>query len=328
MLVFESNVISPINSEVTAETNDIPVRILLIMDNPVGAEYVYLREILEDRFSWDVKTFALQKAINPCTTRLPGFEVDYTLDDLPNIDTFDAISIMPGPIQDNLLNSPQVLDLVKEADNKNLVVSAWCRGVRILAAADVIDGKNVTGHWDFKLDYIAAGANYFESVPPIIDGNIVTCVSSTQYRNQMCCAIAEAIGVFEDNRPEIQNAEVSMISSSTFLVEVNATDDSGIYAITVELYQKISEDRFTSFPNHIFELTKIESSNLYSAEISITKGEYRVEIKAEDLYFNIKALDVPNILVTKTAVNYPIIIFSIALFSIVIISLVIKLKNH
>jgi len=88
-----------------------------------------------------------------------------------------------------------------------MVIAAWCRGVRLLTAADIIRGKNVIGHFDYFEDYKAAGANYieysfkwengnkiFENVtPPIRDRNIITTVRSLYYRNEMCQLIKEAV---------------------------------------------------------------------------------------------------------------------------------------
>ncbi|MGC9779465.1 MAG: DJ-1/PfpI family protein [Candidatus Heimdallarchaeota archaeon] len=163
------------------------VDILLIFDNPFGPEYFHSRKILEDRFGWNVKTTSFFKTILPCDEEsYPNETVNYTIDKVPILETFDIISNMGGPNQDNLMSSTAVLNLVKSAVQKGLIVSAWCRAVRVLAVADVIDGIHVTGYWDFKAEYEAAGAIYHNYVPPIIDGNIVTCFEHTISHGNVC----------------------------------------------------------------------------------------------------------------------------------------------
>ncbi len=100
---------------------------------------------------------------------------------------------MPGRSHTNILASQVTLDLIKSTVAEGLIVSAWCTAVRVLAKANVIDGKNVTGDADYRVEYENAGATFFESVPPITDGNIVTSVRSRFYRTEICESIAAAI---------------------------------------------------------------------------------------------------------------------------------------
>jgi putative intracellular protease/amidase len=111
---------------------------------------------------------------------------------------------MPGNSHDNLRGSEAALDVVREAVDEGLVVSAWCRAVRVLATADVLDGVNITGSADYREEYEAAGAIFNEMAPPVIDGNIVTGVHSRYYRTEMCIATATALDVYEVDAPESQ----------------------------------------------------------------------------------------------------------------------------
>ena len=143
----------------------------------------------------------------------------------------------------------------------------------------------------------------------------------------MCCAIAEAVGVYETIKPVISDTKISLLNSNTFLVEVNASDNIGIYSVSLNLYQKINEDQFTNFPNYIFELDRIDSLNFYSKEIQMPKGEYKVEITVEDLFFNTKTVDESNLSVGRNAGFSTSYLISLFLFSFLIISRVIKFRN-
>jgi len=77
---------SPISIDTNSEIN-----VLLIFDYPFGTEYFFTREVLEDRFSWKITTTSLFKTISPCSESYPSIEVDYTINELPSIDTFDII---------------------------------------------------------------------------------------------------------------------------------------------------------------------------------------------------------------------------------------------
>ena len=289
VLFFSSSM--QINSQLITQSNlknsETQINILLIFDNPYGAEYPYTKEILENRFGWNITTTALEKTIESCTETMADVSVDYTIDNLPGISNFDIISVMPGPEQENLMASNEVLSLIKNANQRGLIVSALCKGVRVLAAADVISGKNVTGHWDYENEYRDAGATYFDGSPPIIDGNIITCYSSTQYRTQMCCALATAVGVLEVDPPTILETQNSNLSDGNYSISANILDNSGVFSVEAKFYL-LSEDgqRVSSYPEFTCFLEKRNDEGLYEKSIEIPQGFYSIDLVAEDIYYN------------------------------------------
>lgn len=97
------------------------------------------------------------------------------------------------------------MELIRTAANRGMVIAAWCRGVSVLAASDVIRGVRVTWHGDYIEDYHKAGAVYIpDNPPPVVDGNIITTVRSRYYRTQMCEAIRNAV---EQNLPPIASTQ-------------------------------------------------------------------------------------------------------------------------
>jgi hypothetical protein len=113
---------------------------------------------------------------------------------LDNALEWDLIVIAPGGSQLQLMNCPFVLNLLEQARDNDIPIAAWCRGVRVLAEADIIDGVEITGHAEFEDEYLAAGAVYLGSFePPTEDQNIITCVNAKIYRQEMCELIHKTV---------------------------------------------------------------------------------------------------------------------------------------
>ena len=178
------------------------IRILLLMDDKYGANYNIeddknnIKETFEE-FGWKVSIAGVLNTLEPCSygspRGLPEIKPSMLVSNIPSISMFDCLCVMPGYSHSNLLESATVMDLIKKALDNGLVVSAWCKGVRVLAKAGVLKGKKVTGSASFEAEYETAGATYMGIVSPIIDGTIVTGVRSRFYRIDMCNAIKKAV---------------------------------------------------------------------------------------------------------------------------------------
>ncbi len=127
-------------------------------------------------------------------------EVDVVLDNVTDLYTYDCVSILPGQSHENLLNNVQFHSMIQNLVAKGTIVTAWCRAVRILARADVIDGRDVTGYDEYQTEYENAGATFFYRVPPIVDGNVITSVRSLYYQMQTCELIRTTV---ENNEPDL-----------------------------------------------------------------------------------------------------------------------------
>jgi len=194
------------------------INVLIIAGDKYGSSFVVsdenipsIKQQFED-FEWNIAIAGISDTISPCpwgesTFNIEPLIVSTKINEINSITDFDAVVILPGRDFSRLINDNTTLNLLKEANNNGMVIAAWCRGVRLLTAADIIRGKNVIGHFDYFEDYKAAGANYieysfkwengnkiFENVtPPIRDRNIITTVRSLYYRNEMCQLIKEAV---------------------------------------------------------------------------------------------------------------------------------------
>lgn len=174
------------------------IKVLLLMDDFYGANCPPIIKRFHD-FGWKLTVAGAKKELTACDyTRqnLPEalhMKTDLLLEEIGDITVYDAVVVMPGQRQDNFIENPVFMELIRKAASGGVVVCAWCRGVRLLAKAGIIKGLTVTGNADYKAEYEAAGAIFKERTPPIIQGNIVTGVRSFFYQEQICLALKQAI---------------------------------------------------------------------------------------------------------------------------------------
>lgn len=197
------------------------MNVLLLMDDNLGASYEVavgkvksIKSQLED-FGWELTEAGLKKELIPCPWGVENFKtkpykVDILVADIKSIKKYHALIVLPGRNFENLMKNQKTLQLIREAVGLGMPVAAWCRGVRLLAAADVIRDKKVIGNINHLQEYKDAGANAVEYsveeingkrvfkniTPPIIDDNIITTVRSLYYRDQMCQLIKNAVDTY------------------------------------------------------------------------------------------------------------------------------------
>ena len=176
-----------------------PYRILILVSAPAGINYNLIRDALELE-GWEVTVTGLTETVNQCAYAPGGpIPVDVLIPDVADVTAYDVLFIStsrswaPDPYRD-ILDSPDAMALVTTAAQNNMLVAALCAGVRVLAAADVIHGVQVTGKTEFEDEYIAAGAVFLgEGVPPVLDGNILTSVRNQLNRTRLPQLMAAAV---------------------------------------------------------------------------------------------------------------------------------------
>jgi protease I len=90
-----------------------------------------------------------------------------------NVADYDAV-IIPGGFSPDLMRRHQAMvDLVRDAFERGKVVAAICHGGWMLASANILRGRRVTGFYSIKDDLVNAGAS-FEDREVVRDGNLVT----------------------------------------------------------------------------------------------------------------------------------------------------------
>jgi len=103
-----------------------------------------------------------------------GYEitVDASIDKIKTED-FDGVIIPGGYAPDILRRYPKVINFVRDLFNSNKVVAAVCHGGWVLASADILKGKKVTGFFAIKDDLIHAGAEFLDQ-EVVVDRNLIT----------------------------------------------------------------------------------------------------------------------------------------------------------
>lgn len=88
-------------------------------------------------------------------------------------DQFDAVIIPGGYAPDRMRRHRAMVELVKDAVGQGKLVAAICHAGWMLASADVVRGRTVTGFFSIKDDLVHAGANYVDR-EVVVDGNLIT----------------------------------------------------------------------------------------------------------------------------------------------------------
>lgn len=103
-----------------------------------------------------------------------GLEVEADLSfDQVNVDDYVGLVIPGGWAPDKLRQDADVLQIVKDADRKGLMIASICHGGQVLVSADIVDGRKVTSYRAVKDDLEFAGANWVDEAV-VVDGNLVS----------------------------------------------------------------------------------------------------------------------------------------------------------
>lgn len=192
-------------------------KVLVILPRYFGLNH-YLNMEMFESFGWEVTLTAVTQTVLPCPYSVgvgnTSKNVDILISEINDITQYDCVTIAPMSWQYDppnacidLLNNQVALDLISTANDSGLVIWATCAGVRVLAAADIINGINIQGQPGpgniYLNEYLAAGANYLGSkLPPVIDGNIVTTTRGQYYMIQNNEAIMTALENIQELRSE------------------------------------------------------------------------------------------------------------------------------
>lgn len=89
-------------------------------------------------------------------------------------DFFDAVVVPGGFAPDNMRLHKPMVQLVREIAEQGKLAAAICHGGWILASADAVRGKKVTGYAPIEDDLVNAGGIWVSDQPAVVDGNVIT----------------------------------------------------------------------------------------------------------------------------------------------------------
>ncbi|AVR97455.1 DJ-1/PfpI family protein [Pseudoduganella armeniaca] len=110
-------------------------------------------------------------------TEKPGhlFALNAAFDDV-EVGRYDALMIAGGRAPEYLRLNPRVLEVVREFAQAGKPIAAVCHGAQLLAAADVIRGRNISCYPACSPEVKLAGADYADIAvdAAVTDGQFVT----------------------------------------------------------------------------------------------------------------------------------------------------------
>jgi len=90
------------------------------------------------------------------------------------VSDYDAVFIPGGAWNpDNLRYDKDVIRLVQDFHQSGKLIAAICHGPLVLASAEILRGKKLTGFWNIQSDLKNAGGQVLEQ-PVVTDGNLIT----------------------------------------------------------------------------------------------------------------------------------------------------------
>ncbi|QLD85954.1 DJ-1/PfpI family protein [Natronomonas halophila] len=100
-----------------------------------------------------------------------NFELNATMDEVDPTE-YDALCVPGGRAPEYLRTYDEVIETVQHFFEADKPVAALCHGPQILAAADVLDGYEMTSYPAVRAECEAAGCSWVDEVTR--DGNLVT----------------------------------------------------------------------------------------------------------------------------------------------------------
>lgn len=88
-------------------------------------------------------------------------------------DDYDAMVIPGGRGPANLREHPEAVDFVRRFSRTGRTIAAICHGPQLLAAAEYLEGRTITGYYKIKSEMLEAGANFIDA-PVVVDANLIT----------------------------------------------------------------------------------------------------------------------------------------------------------
>lgn len=90
-----------------------------------------------------------------------------------DVSQYHGVVIPGGYAPDLMRRYPDMVRIVREADQKGKMVAAICHAGWMLASAGILKGRKATGFFAIKDDMVNAGANFVDA-EVVRDGNLIT----------------------------------------------------------------------------------------------------------------------------------------------------------
>lgn len=134
--------------------------------------------VCPDKSSGDTVKTAVHDFVGDQTySEKPGhnFALNADFDEVDETE-YDALCIPGGRAPEYIRLNDRVIEMVQHFDEANKPIASICHGAQLLAAADVLHGKNCSAYPACAPEVEAAGGNYADigMEEAVTDGNLVT----------------------------------------------------------------------------------------------------------------------------------------------------------
>lgn len=274
-------------------------KVIMFIANGVGNGYYIIKDQLEF-WGCNVTIAGLSEVIQSCSNRGESKSItsDVVISTIDNeeILEYDCIFIPSGGHWGTLVIQNNVLDLISTAYDQGKLVSSFCVGTAVLAAANVINKTKVASHENANALILQAGGII---VPPgdarvVSDNRVITggrggglqgggYLTAPNY--ELCVALArELLGYSYSLSTTITSKESDSETNITIEVETTnlpklSLNTTNISRVTAYIYLQEEESSLVKTVN----LLDKNGDNIYSSVITgLQNGDYSVDILVKD----------------------------------------------
>lgn len=90
-----------------------------------------------------------------------------------NVEEYQAVIVPGGRAPDRMRIRPGLVNIVRDAYEKGVIIASICHGPQLLVEADVVKGKKLTCYRSVATDVKNAGGEYVNKAV-VVDGKMVT----------------------------------------------------------------------------------------------------------------------------------------------------------
>ncbi len=277
------------------------MKILAVIANGFGDSYFWIKNQFE---SWgcNVTTAGLTSVVASCPNQPPNpVDADILISDVNSdiLSQFDAVYVPAGPHWVILEFSTVTHDMLENAYNAGLVVSAICIGqVALAQISNIVGGVKVAYYSQTFDDMLNAGAIITYS-GVVSDKRVVTAGSGTyQSTNQatypFCVAIAkEVLGLSAVAQTTITSTKGETNTTYTISVETVNLNDTfygnttmDIHSLEAYVYHEDSGEDY----DYVY-LTDIDEDNIYVGNYTGTvKGDYYIDLEVKSVGWGLESI--------------------------------------
>jgi putative intracellular protease/amidase len=189
------------------------VQVLAMLADPYGANTYLLKDQFE-LMGWEVTLMGIDRSVSACSRLCSTLFTDASVDEIESASAYDVLVVMPtpgtfqrkpNPVGD-LRDSERAVGLVQEAYDAGLTLYTGCSGILLFGDAGLLEGMNVIAHPNRAANCRAFGANCTigsQTVPPMIDGQLVTATNQRVWPLEIAAAIARSLDAHSSFSPSL-----------------------------------------------------------------------------------------------------------------------------